>query len=735
MTEAPTEKLADAEPAAVPAAPGWESVSGSSVPVDPLLSCLEFLTHHFQRPYSADVLKAGLPLSEGRLAPSTLIRAAGRAGLIARVAKQPFKSLSDELLPAIAILKDDQACVVLEIWPDGRAVVMLPETGGGVTELKPGQLEHDYVGYIIYARPEYRGRETDDAVRASAGGRWLWSALIENWWIYGQVVIGAVMINIFSLVTPLFIMTVYDRVIPNNAIETLWVLAIGAIVVLGFDFVVKLLRGYYIDIAGKRADVVLASRLFDRVLDLQMAARPRSAGGLANTLREFETVRDFLTSASLAAIVDLPFVGFFIVLIWLIGGPIALIPGLAVPLVLIVGLFIQIPLTRVVRDSFGESQAKHGVLFETLGGLETIKSIGAEGRMRHKWEMLVGLSAQSSMKARFLSLIALNFSALVQQGASVGMVVFGVLLIAAGELTIGALIAVVILNGRTVGALAQIAQLMVRFNQARTSYRALTDIMKLPVERPADRNFLHRPDLNGAIKFQEVTFTYPGQPMPAIKNISFDIKAGERVGIIGRVGSGKSTVHKLLLGLFQPDTGAIQVDGTDLRQIDPADLRRNIGCVPQDVVLFDGSVRENIVISAPFHNDEAVHRASVVSGVDDFVSQHPMGYDLKVGERGDGLSGGQRQSIAIARALLQEPPILLFDEPTSSMDNAAEVTFKERLEEILPSRTLVLVTHRASLLSLVDRLIVLDMGQAVADGQKQAVLDALTEGRVGVVGT
>ena len=293
----------------------------------------------------------------------------------------------------------------------------------------------------------------------------------------------------------------------------------------------------------------------------------------------------------------------------------------------------------------------------------------------------------------------------------------------------------VIFNGRTVGALAQIAQLMVRFNQARTSYRALTDIMKLPVERPADRNFLHRPDLNGAIKFHEVTFSYPGQPIQAIKNVSFDIKAGERVGIIGRVGSGKSTVHKLLLGLFQPDTGAIQVDGTDLRQIDPADLRRNIGCVPQDVVLFGGSVRENIVISAPFHSDEAVHRASVIAGVDDFVAQHPMGYDLKVGERGDGLSGGQRQSIAIARALLQDPPILLFDEPTSSMDNAAEVTLKERLVEILPGRTLVLVTHRASLLSLVDRLIVLDMGQTVADGPKQAVLDALTEGRVGMMGT
>ena len=612
---------------------------------------------------------------------------------------------------------------------------MLPETGGGVVELKPGQLENDYDGYVIYARPEYRGRETDDAERAAAGGRWLWSTLLENWWIYGQVAIGAVLINVFALVTPLFIMTVYDRVVPNNALETLWVLAIGAAVVLGFDFVVKLLRGYYIDIAGKRADVILASRLFDRVLDLQMAARPRSAGGLANTLREFETVRDFLTSASLAAIVDLPFIGFFLVVIWLIAGPIVIIPGLAVPLVLIVGLFIQIPLTKIVRESFGESQAKHGVLFETLGGLETIKSIGAEGRMRHKWETFVGLSAQSSVKVRFLSLIALNFSALVQQAASVGMVVFGVLLISAGELTVGALIAVVILNGRTVGALAQIAQLMVRFNQARTSYRALTDIMKLPVERPADRTFLHRPNLEGAIKFHEVNFTYPGSPMPALKNISFDIKAGERVGIIGRVGSGKSTIHKLMLGLFQPDSGAIQVDGTDLRQIDPADLRRNIGCVPQDVVLFGGTVRENIVISAPFHHDEALHRASVIAGVDDFIAHHPMGYDLKVGERGDGLSGGQRQSIAIARALLQDPPILLFDEPTSSMDSAAEVTLKQRLGEILPGRTLILVTHRASLLSMVDRLIVLDAGQTVADGPKQAVLDALTEGRVAMMGS
>jgi ATP-binding cassette subfamily C protein LapB len=299
---------------------------------------------------------------------------------------------------------------------------------------------------------------------------------------------------------------------------------------------------------------------------------------------------------------------------------------------------------------------------------------------------------------------------------------------------VGALIAAVILNGRAVGALAQVAQILVRMHQARTSLRALDKVMKLPVERPAGRNFLHRPRIEGRIEFKGVTFSYPRQPVTALNDVSFKIEPGERVGLIGRVGSGKSTVHKLILNLYQPGEGGVLIDGTDLRQIDPVDLRRNIGSVPQETFLFGGSVRENLTMGAPFANDEAVLRAAQIAGVDEFVSLHPMGYDLEVGERGENLSGGQRQAIAVARSLLGDPPVFLLDEPTSSMDNAAENRLKQNLMSACAGKTLLLVTHRASLLSMVDRLIVLDHGKVVADGPKAAVLEALAKGKIALLG-
>ena len=710
-----------------------DETTGADAAVDPLLSCLEFLTRHYDRPYSAEVLKAGLPLEGGQLTASLFVRAASRAGLLARVAKRPLKALTNVLLPAVLILKEGEACVLLELRERGRAVVMLPEAGGGAQEIATRELSAMSAGYVIFARPIYHAEDAHEARSSGASRRWFWGPLLENWWVYGQVVLAAALINTFALASPLFIMTVYDRVVPNNALDTLWVLAIGAAIVVSFDFAVRSLRGYYIDVAGKRADVVLASRIFDQVLDIQMAARPASAGAFANTLREFETVRDVFTSATLATLVDLPFLFFFIGVIWLIGGPLALVPAATVPAVLMVGVMTQIPLNSVIRSAFRENEAKHGVLFETLGGLETIKSVGAEGRMRYKWETNVGLAAKSSLRARLLSVTALNFAAAAQQLSLIAIVFFGVLLIGDGALSVGALIACVILNGRAVGMLAQVAQLLIRVNQARTSLKALHDLMKRPVERPAAKQFLHRPRIAGAIEFRNVSFTYAGQPEAALRGVSFSVAAGERVGLIGRVGSGKSTLNKLLLGLYEPESGSILVDGTELRQIDPVDLRRNIGCVPQDVFLFGGSVRENITIGAPHAGDEAVLAAARLAGVEEFVGRHPLGYDLPVGERGEGLSGGQRQAIAVARALILDPPIIVLDEPTGSMDNASEVLLKESLAQILPGKTLLLVTHRTSLLSIVDRLIVLDRGAVVADGPKQAVLEAISEGRVAML--
>jgi ATP-binding cassette subfamily C protein LapB len=377
-----------------------------------------------------------------------------------------------------------------------------------------------------------------------------------------------------------------------------------------------------------------------------------------------------------------------------------------------------------------EAEEKHGILIESLSGLETLKALGAEGRMRQRWEDNVGLTATSSMRSRVLSQGGINFASLVAQGTTVAVVVYGVFLIQEGNLTVGGLIACVILSSRALAPLVQVAQLLTRFHRSMAALRSLNRIMKAPIERPVGTKFLHRPELKGAIAFKDVRFAYPGQDLEALRGLSFDVTGGERVGIIGRVGSGKSTVAKLVLALFEPTAGAVLVDGTDVRQIDPVDLRRNIGYVPQDVYLFRASVRDNIAIAAPQADDDAVLRAARLAGVDDFVSQHPLGYDMQIGERGEGLSGGQRQAVAIARALLLDPNMIILDESTSSMDTRGEAAFRKRLTEVLSGRTLVLITHRASLLNMVDRLIVLDQGRAVADGPRQQVIDALAGGKL-----
>lgn len=721
----------DARAKSVGGKPRDEDRPGDDTPdTDHLLSCLEFLTRHYERPYSADVLRAGLPIDGGRMNPSLFIRAAERVGLAGRVVKRPLKALSRSVLPAVLILEGDQACVLVDFPDDKNASVMLPETGQGVQKIDRAALAEIFAGVVIYLRPEFDFAAATGEEETAASGHWLWGPILKNWWIYGQVVIAAVLINIFALATPLFIMTVYDRVVPNNATETMWVLAIGAAIVFGFDFVVRSLRGYYLDIAGKRADVLMSSRIFNHVLDMQLAARPASSGAFANTLREFEAVRDFFTSATLAALVDLPFVLLFVGVIWAVAGNLAIIPLVAVPIVLVIGLAVQVPLTAMVRRSLREANVQHGVLYETLGGIETIKSLGADGRMRKRWEGLVGQSARINLRTRFLSMMTLNLTATVQQLATIAVVVLGVLMIGRNELTVGALIAAVILNGRAVGALGNVAQVLVRMHHARAALKSLNMIMSMATERPALRKFLHRPRLRGAIDFREVTFTYPEQPIAALRGVSFSIAAGEKVGLVGRLGSGKSTIQKLVLGLYHPQEGSILMDGTELRQIDPVDLRRNLGTVPQDVFLLAGSVRENLTIGAPHVSDAAILRASHVAGVDEWVRRHPMGYDLEVGERGERISQGQRQSIAIARSLLLDPPILLMDEPTSSMDNPSEAVLKKNLEKLLPGRTLLLVTHRTSLLSIVDRLIVLDRGAVVADGPRDEILKALADGQV-----
>jgi ATP-binding cassette subfamily C protein LapB len=536
----------------------------------------------------------------------------------------------------------------------------------------------------------------------------------------------------FALASPLFIMNVYDRVVPNNAMETLWVLAIGAVTVFGFDFLLRNLRGYFVDAAGKSADVILASRIFQQVLNIEMSARPQSAGAFASNLRDFETVRDFFTSATVSTFVDLPFALFFILVIWALAGPVAYVPLSALPVMILVGWFVQYPLNHAVQKVHSESAQKHGILVEAIGGLETVKSMGAEGRMQRQWERFVGSTAESSRRSRLLSSFAVNFSMFATQMVTVGTVIVGVYLIKEGEMTVGALIACVILGSRAMAPLAQLANILVRFQQSKVALSTLNKIMAMPVERPVGKVFVSRPVAEGAIEFKDVSFSYPNQKLEALSNVSFRINPGERVAIIGRIGSGKSTIGKLMVGLYQPNEGSVLMDNVDLRQMDPADVRHGIGYVPQDVFLFYGSVRDNIAMATPYADDKMVIRSAQLAGADDFIRSHPQGYDMPVGERGESLSGGQRQTIAVARALMLDPPVLVLDEPTSGMDHSSEQRLKDRLNGIMAGKTLVVVSHRASLLSLVDRVIILDGGKVVADGPRETVLQRLRDGQLRV---
>lgn len=557
---------------------------------------------------------------------------------------------------------------------------------------------------------------------------WLFGPMKANRSTYFQVGLAAFMINIFSLVTAFFSMVVYDRVVPNNATDSLIALSVGVLLVLLFDFILRGLRGYFIDIAGHRIDAAVGQSIYRRVLDMKLADKKGSTGSLAGLLREFESLRDFFASATLAALVDVPFIIIFLFVIGYIGGALVWVPVAVIPVVLIVGWIIQPILTRLSSRSMAQGLTKQGVMVETLSGLETVKSTSGAAVLEERWRAAVDGHADISRRQRGFSQIALNTATSMQQLAYVGVIFFGVYLLHQQKLSMGGMIACSLLVGRCLAPLAQIAQLLSRLSHTQTAYKQLDRIMRADGETRADTQYLRRAKIDGGISFRNVIFRYPGSTVRAIDDVSFDIKPGEKVAILGRIGSGKSTITRLVLGLYEPTEGAVLIDDTDSRQIHPNDLRRNIGAVLQDVFLLSGTIRENIALRDSKASDDEILRVSRLAGAHDFVGQIPNGYDVKLADRGEGLSGGQRQSLAIARALLGAPPIVLLDEPTSAMDTNSENALLSRLEAELKDRTVLLVTHRASLLKLVDRVIILDRGKIVAQGPRDDVLRAAAVG-------
>ncbi|PHS73009.1 MAG: type I secretion system permease/ATPase [Cycloclasticus sp.] len=698
---------------------------------DPLLLALLSVCKLLQSPHSADSLTSGLPLVDNKLTPSLFVRAAQRAGFSTGLVRRPLAEISNLVLPAVLMLEDNKTCVLIAKQKD-TCTIIVPETDSGEKTVHVNVLEEAYKGtaFFIQENHAFDDRTSDSIVPKAT--HWFWDVIYKSWPIYGEALAASFLINMFALASPLFMMNVYDRVVPNHAFETLWVLAFGVAIVFSFDFVMKGLRGYFIDVAGKRSDIILSATIFEKVMGIKMENRPKSVGAFASNLSEFESFRDFLTSATLTTLIDLPFLFIFLSVIYMLGGSLAFIPLAVLPLAILGGIAVQKPLKNTINELFQYSAQKNSTLIESLSNIDSIKASGAEGQMQTKWEQNTGQIARLGLKSRFYSSMAVNFTSLLTQVATVSVLIYGVYKISEGDLTTGGLIACTILTGRALAPVAQVASLLTRYHQARTSLDTLTSMMSQPVEREPGKKYLHRPVFNGDIEFKNISFSYPDQPIKALDNVSFKIAAGERVAFIGRIGSGKSTIEKLMLGMYEAQEGSILIDGTDIRQIDPSDLRRQIGYVPQDISLMFGSVKDNITLGSRYADDASILNAAEVAGVTQFVNRHPEGFDMPVGERGASLSGGQRQSVAVARSLLLNPPIFIMDEPSNSMDNSTEERFKQNFAAQLNNQTLILVTHRASLLTLVDRLIVMDGSKVMADGPKDKVLEALKKGQIKV---
>lgn len=700
--------------------------------VDELLVCLQIVARTHGEAVTRDALMAGLPAEHARLTPSLFARAALRAHLSSQLVSTPLGQLNDALLPAIALLQDGKACVVLGLnEARDEAQVIYPELTEATVTVPLATLDETYIGTAIYARPTQRYDARTPQVRAGRHGHWFWGVIAESTPLYRDVLLAALLANTFALGMPLFVMNVYDRVVPNQAFETLWVLALGLMIMLISDLVLRTMRGRFVDLASSRADVKLSAFIMERVLGMRMEQRPASAGSFASNLRAFESVRDFIGSATVVAFIDLPFALIFMVVIGWISWFMLIPLVIGAAIMVLYALIVQGRMHELAETTYRAGAQRNATLIEGLVGFETIKALAAEAPIQRKWEKSAALLARVGAQLRLLSSTASNTSAFVQQLINLTIVIIGVYLISERELTMGGLIACTMLASRAMAPVGQVAGLLVQYHTAATALTSLNEMMAREVERPADTNFISRGRLKGEVEFRDVSFTYPGQSAPSLRNLSFRLKPGEKVAILGRIGSGKTTLEKLILGLYQPTEGAVLVDGIDLRQLDPAELRRQIGYVQQDVMLFYGSLRENITLGAPLADDADIVKAAEIGGILSLVNQHPKGFDMLVGERGESLSGGQRQGVAIARAVINDPPIMLLDEPTSSMDFSSEDDIKRRLTEFSKDKTVILISHRTSLLDLADRIIVMDGGRIMADGPKEQVITALRQGRIG----
>ena len=703
----------------------WTINASQRINTDPLLDSLVLLTEHFGNPCSAEALIAGLPVTTSKMTPELLSQAASRAGLSAKLVRKGLNELPAMLLPCILMLKDKNACVLQELnLEENKAIVTLPETGGE-ERLTIEELESNFVGYLFLIKQQYRGDRNFDVHISDSNEHWLWKHIKSAAPIYRDVIIASVMVNIFALVSPLFVMNIYDKVVPNLAFESLWVLAIGAGIAYIFDFILKQLRGYLIDVAGKKIDIEVSSKLFAKVIGIPLEKRAPSVGGMAKQISEFDNVREFFSSATITALVDLPFALLFMFCIWLVAGDLVLFPIISSVLIIGYTLLKQPKLRAAIEESNKFSGLRHGHLIECLSSLESIKANGAEGIVQNAWQQMIGHTSNWLLKTKVITNSVVNFASFVVQISVVGVVVLGVYRVADNLISMGGIIAAVMLTGRAISPIAKLAGLMTRSNQTVSALRQLDDLMAQEGEFENKAHLPSRTKLSGNISAENISFKYPNADTETLQQMSVNIKQGEKIAIVGRNGSGKTTLAKLLLGLYQTTSGSIRFDGLNHQQIHPSDLRRNFGYLPQDITLFHGTIRDNILFGTRQVTEYQLIRAVQLSGVSSFTDHETQGLDQQVGESGNALSRGQRQSIALARAILNNPQILLLDEPTASLDARAEKQFIKSISTTGKERTLLLITHKTELLHLVDRILVLEKGKLVIDGPKDVVLKQL----------
>ncbi len=698
-----------------------------------LLACLTRLTTVIGRPTPNATLIAGLPIINDKLPPELFSRAAARVDLLAKLVNFPLKNqVYHYPIPVVLLMHENEGYLLTDITANDTAKIINPPNNN-IEEISLDKLALRYTGQAFIVEPDYHfTSRSAHTLTETREANWFWDAIKKLWPAYSEMLVASFLINIFALAVPLFTMNVYDRVVPNRSFQTLWVLASGIFIVFMFDVLMRSLRSVFIDNAGKLVDLNVSATILERVMGIKMLDRPSSIGSFTNTVQSFDSVREFITSTTMTILVDIPFSILFIFIIGIIGGAIVWVPLILVPLVFVFGVLLQKPLVELTKISHRYSIEKQSILFEALNSIEAVKAHCAENIMQSKWEQAINRGAQVGLKMRLLVNMGMFFSIFVQQLSTVLIVIVGVYEISHNQLTTGALIACTILTSRALAPMVQVATLLSRYHQTKTSLESLNHIMALPVERPPGKVFMHLPKLKGQIELRDLTFQYPGRTFPALKHLSLKIEACEHVGIIGRIGTGKTTMAKLIHGLLQPTSGSIFFDGMDQSHFDMMELRKSIGYVPQDITLFYGSLRENIIFGAPNVEDEKIHQAIKIAGIDEFIKPHVGSYDIPIRDGGKSLSGGQRQIIAIARAILLDPPILVFDEPSHAIDSQTENIIIQRLEPYIKDKTFILMTHRTSMLSLVNRVVIVDQGKIIMDGPKDAVLFALSEGKVKV---